>query len=245
VYDVEARGIKDEIDRGRGLHLDQGGPAAGGTVDIFLQFVDFVLHINDHLTPILQRYGEVTYLLMFLLIFCETGLVVTPFLPGDSVIFALGALAAGGGLQVGLLAPVLMSAAVLGNVVNYAIGYKLGPAVFKSEKSRFFKREYLDKTHAFYEKYGGLTIIIARFMPIIRTFAPFVAGIGRMRYARFFAYNLIGSVLWVAIFLSAGYFFGAMPFVQKNFSLVTLGIVVISFVPPVVTAIKVRLAAKK
>jgi membrane-associated protein len=138
-----------------------------------------------------------------------------------------------------------MSAAVLGNVANYAIGYKLGPAVFKSENSRFFKREYLDRTHAFYEKYGALTVIIGRFMPIIRTFVPFVAGIGRMGYARFSLYNLIGSVCWVALFLSGGYFFGGLPFVQKNFSFVALGIIVISFIPPVVTAVKVRRRASK
>jgi membrane-associated protein len=193
----------------------------------------------------LQQYGGITYLFMFILIFCETGLVVTPFLPGDSVIFALGALASGGGLDIGLLALVLMSAAVLGNVVNYAIGRRLGPAVFKSENSRFFKREYLDRTHAFYEKYGALTVIVARFMPIIRTFAPFVAGIGRMRYARFFAYNLVGSVGWVALFLSGGFFFGAMPFVRKNFSLVALGIIVVSLAPSIVTAIRAKLFIKK
>jgi Uncharacterized membrane-associated protein len=209
-----------------------------------LQFIDIVLHIDRYLTPILLQYGTLTYLLMFLLIFCETGLVVTPFLPGDSVIFALGALAAGGGLDIALLVPVLMSAAALGNVVNYAIGRKVGPAVFKSDNSRVFKREYLDKTHAFYQKYGGLTVIIARFIPIIRTFAPFVAGIGRMRYARFFAYNLAGSVGWVSLFLFGGFFFGRMPFVQKNFSLVTLGIIVLSFVPTVVTVVKVKLAGR-
>ena len=209
------------------------------------QFIDIVLHVDKYLTPILQQYGALTYLLMFLLLFCETGLVVTPFLPGDSVIFALGALAAGGGLSFGVLAAVLMSAAVLGNVVNYAIGYKLGPAVFKSESSRFFKREYLERTHAFYEKYGGLTLFIARFMPIIRTFAPFVAGIGKMKYSRFFVYNLIGSVGWVALFLSGGYFFGTLPFVQRNFSLVALGIIVVSFIPPIATAIKVKLGAGK
>jgi membrane-associated protein len=214
-------------------------------VQSLVQFVDIVLHVDKYLTPMLQQYGALTYLFMFILIFCETGLVVTPFLPGDSVIFALGALAAGGGLDVGILALVLMSAAVLGNVVNYAVGYKLGPAVFRSESSRFFKREYLDRTHSFYEKYGALTVIIGRFMPIIRTFVPFVAGVGRMGYARFSLYNLIGSVSWVALFLSGGYFFGGLPFVQKNFSLVALGIIVISFIPPIVTAIKIRLAAKK
>jgi membrane-associated protein len=210
-----------------------------------LQFVDIVLHVDKYLTPILQQYGSVTYLLMFLLIFCETGLVVTPFLPGDSVIFALGALAAAGGLDVGLLALVLMSAAVLGNVVNYAIGYKLGPAVFRSENSRLFRREYLDKAHAFYEKYGGMAVILGRFMPIIRTFVPFVAGIGRMGYARYTLFNLIGSVAWVALFLSGGYFFGGLPFVQENFSLVALGIIFVSFIPPVVTAVKVRLSVKR
>jgi membrane-associated protein len=214
-------------------------------VNPLAQFVDIVLHVDRYLGPILRDYGGLTYILMFLLVFCETGLVVTPFLPGDSVIFALGALAAAGGLEIGWLALVLMSAAVLGDTVNYAIGKKLGPAVFKSEKSRFFKKEYLDRTHAFYEKYGGLTIILARFMPIIRTFAPFVAGIGKMRYARFLAYNLIGAVVWVSIFLSCGYFFGTLPFVQKNFSMVTLGIIVVSFLPPLATAIRARYGAKK
>jgi membrane-associated protein len=214
-------------------------------VELFFRFFDIVLHVDKYLTPILQQYGTVTYALMFLLVFCETGLVVTPVLPGDSVIFALGALAAAGGLDIGILAVTLMSAAVLGNVVNYSIGFKLGPAVFKSEKSRFFKREYLDKTHAFYEKYGALTVILGRFIPIIRTFVPFIAGIGKMRYSRFSLYNLIGSVAWVSVFLSCGFFFGTLPFVQRNFSLVTLGIIVISFVPTVVTAIKVRLDLKK
>jgi membrane-associated protein len=209
------------------------------------QFIDIVLHVDRYLVPIFQQYGGVTYLLMGLLIFCETGLVVTPVLPGDSVIFALGALAASGGLDVGILAAVLMSTAVLGNVVNYAIGAKLGPAVFKSDKSRFFKREYLDRAHSFYEKYGGMAIILGRFMPIIRTFVPFVAGIGKMSYGRFFLYNLIGSVAWVSLFLFGGFFFGGMSFVQENFSVVALGIIVISFIPPVVTVIKVKLSSKK
>ena len=215
------------------------------SVQALLQFVDIVLHVDRYLTPILQQYGTLTYFFMFILIFCETGLVVTPFLPGDSVIFALGALAAAGGLVPGILALVLMSAAVLGNVVNYAIGYKLGQAVFKSEKSRFFRREYLDKAHSFYEKYGGMAVILGRFMPIIRTFVPFVAGIGRMGYARYTLFNFIGSVSWVALFLSGGYFFGGLPFVQKNFSLVALGIIAVSFVPPVITAVKVRLSIKR
>ena len=211
----------------------------------FFQFVDIVLHVDKYLTPILQQYGSVTYLLMFLLIFCETGLVVTPFLPGDSVIFALGALAAAGGLEAGILAAVLMSAAVLGNIVNYAIGCKLGPAVFKSDNSKLFKREYLDRAHEFYERYGGMAVILGRFMPIIRTFVPFVAGIGRMGYLRYLLFNLVGSVAWVALFLSGGYFFGGLPFVQKNFSLVALGIIVVSLVPPALTALKMRASSRK
>jgi membrane-associated protein len=208
------------------------------------QFIDLILHVDRYLVVILRDYGTLTYLFMFLLIFCETGLVVTPFLPGDSVIFALGALASIGSLEPWLLFGLLASAAVLGNIVNYAIGARLGPAVFRKEDSRFFRKEYLDRTHAFYEKYGGLTIIVARFMPIIRTFAPFVAGIGRMGYGRFFIYNLVGSVAWVGIFLAGGYFFGSMPFVKANFSLVALGIIVVSFIPPVVTAFKARAASK-
>jgi membrane-associated protein len=214
-------------------------------VQVLIQFIDIVLHVDKYLTPILQQYGGLTYLFMFLLVFCETGLVVTPFLPGDSVIFALGALAAAGGLDVGILALVLVSAAVLGNIVNYAIGYKLGPAVFRSEKSRFFRREYLDKAHEFYEKYGGMAVILGRFMPIIRTFVPFVAGIARMGYARYTLFNFIGSVSWVALFLAGGYFFGGLPFVQDNFSIVALGIIAISFIPPIVTAVKVRMSVKR
>lgn len=207
-------------------------------------FIDFVLHVDRYLVTILRDYGGWTYALMFLLIFCETGLVVTPFLPGDSVIFALGALAARGGLDIAVLAIVLISAGVLGNAVNYLIGFKLGPAIFKSEKSRLFRRDYLDRTHAFYEKYGGLAIIVGRFMPIIRTFVPFVAGIGRMNMLKFYVYNLVGCFAWVGIFLVAGFFFGQLEFVQKNFSLVALGIIFVSFVPPVVTALRARAGAK-
>lgn len=208
------------------------------------QFIDIILHVDRYLVVILRDYGTLTYLFMFLLIFCETGLVVTPFLPGDSVIFALGALASLGSLDPWGLFAVLASAAVLGNIVNYAIGAKLGPAVFSKEDSRFFRKDYLDRAHGFYEKYGGLTIVIGRFMPIIRTFVPFVAGIGRMGYVRFMIYNAVGSVAWVSIFLAMGYFFGSMPFVKENFSLVALGIIVISFIPPIVAAIKARKASK-
>lgn len=211
-----------------------------------LQFADIVLHVDRYLSVILKDYGTLTYLFMFLLIFCETGLVVTPFLPGDSVIFALGALASAtnGSLDPWVLFAVLAAAAVLGNVANYAIGAKLGPAVFRKETSRLFKKEYLERTHAFYEKYGGITIIVARFMPIIRTFAPFVAGVGRMSCLRFFVYNLVGSVAWVALFLAGGFFFGSMDFVKENFSLVAIAIVVISFIPPIVAAFKARASAK-
>ncbi len=215
------------------------------SVNTISQFLDIIIHVDRYLTVILRDYGTLTYFFMFLLIFCETGFVVTPFLPGDSVIFALGALASIGGLDPWILFALLATAAVLGNIVNYAIGAKLGPAVFAKENSRFFKKAYLDRTHAFYEKYGGITIIVARFMPIIRTFAPFVAGIGRMGYPRFFLFNLVGSLAWVTIFLAGGYFFGSMPFVQENFSLVALGIIFVSFIPPVVTAIKVRASGKK
>jgi membrane-associated protein len=208
-------------------------------------FLDILIHVDRYLMPLIQQYGGLVYLFMFLVIFCETGLVVTPFLPGDSVIFALGALAAGGGLQIGILLPLLLVAAILGNTVNYAIGARLGPAVFRSQSSRFFRKEYLDRTHAFYEKYGAVTIIVARFMPIIRTFAPFVAGIGRMSYLKFSTFNVVGSVAWVCLFLSGGYFFGGMPFVKQNFSLVALGIVVVSLVPPVLTAVKVHLSSRR
>lgn len=208
------------------------------------QFVDIVLHVDRYLGAILQDYGLLTYVFMFILIFCETGLVFTPFLPGDSVIFALGALASIGSLDPLVLLLVLFAAAVLGDAVNYAIGSKLGPAVFKREDSRFFKKAYLDKAHSFYEKYGALAIILGRFMPIIRTFVPFVAGIGRMGYLRFFSYNVIGGLVWVSVFLAGGYFFGSMPFVKDNFSLVALAIIAVSFIPPVVTAIKVRAEAR-
>jgi len=206
--------------------------------------VDFVLHVDKYLVWILQNYGAWTYAVVFLIFFCETGLVVTPFLPGDSVIFALGALAARGGLDLAVIAIIILAGAVAGNAVNYLIGFAVGPAVFKSETSRLFRREHLARAHAFYEKYGGLTIIAGRFMPIIRTFVPFVAGIARMNVFKFYVYNLAGAFLWVGLFLSAGFFFGQLPFVEKNFSLVALGIIVVSFIPPVVTALRARSKAK-
>jgi membrane-associated protein len=220
-------------------------PLSGDSMDIVVSAIDFILHVDKYLVWILQNYGGWTYAFAFVIFFCETGLVVTPFLPGDSVIFALAALAARGGLDIAVLAIVILMGAVLGNAVNYLIGFRVGPAVFRSERSRFFNREYLARAHAFYEKYGGITIIAGRFMPIIRTFVPFVAGIARMNVLKFYIFNLVGAFAWVGVFLSAGFFFGQVPFVEKNFSLVTLAIIFVSFIPPVVTAIKVRGEGRK
>jgi membrane-associated protein len=214
-------------------------------MDIILTAIDFVLHVDRYLIWLLQNYGTWTYVVVFLIFFCETGLVVTPFLPGDSVIFALGALAAKGGLDIWVAALVVLTGAIAGNAVNYLIGFKIGPAVFRSETSRFFRRDYLDRAHAFYEKYGGLAIIAGRFMPIIRTFVPFVGGIARMNVLKFYIYNLVGAFLWVGIFLSAGFFFGQLPFVEKNFTLVVFAIIFISFIPPIVAAVKVKMQAGK
>ena len=192
---------------------------------------DLLVHLDRHLAALLQQHGAWVYLLLFAIIFCETGLVVTPFLPGDSLLFVAGALAAAGGIDVHLLALVLVAAAVLGNTVNYSIGYFLGPKVFHWEQSRFFNRKALERTHAFYERHGGKTIVITRFVPILRTFAPFVAGIARMTYVRFTAYNLAGALAWVLALLYAGYWFGNVPFVKQNLTWVILGIIVLSLIP--------------
>ncbi len=207
--------------------------------------IDFFLHLDKHLFEVITAYGTMTYGLLFLIVFLETGLVVTPFLPGDSLLFAAGTFAAKGMLNLGLTFLLLVCAAILGDTVNYAIGHFLGPKVFHFPKSRFFNPEHLKRTHAFYEKYGGKTIIIARFVPIIRTFAPFVAGIGAMSYARFLSYNVIGGVLWVSTCLFAGYFFGRLPFVEKNFSLVILAIIFISVLPGLFEYLKHRRAARQ
>ncbi len=206
------------------------------------QFLDIFLHINKHLNELCTEYGGWTYAILFLVIFAETGLVVTPFLPGDSLLFAAGALAGGGSLNPLALFLLLSAAAIIGDGANYAIGKYLGPRVLKDGHTRFLKKEYLDKTHAFYEKYGAKTIIIARFVPIVRTFAPFVAGVGTMTYRRFFAYNVIGGVLWVAICVFSGYFFGGMEIVKKNFELVILAIIFISVLPIMVEYLKHRAA---
>ena len=204
------------------------------------KLIDIVLHLDKHLGALIQSNGTWTYAILFIVIFCETGLVVTPFLPGDSLLFAAGAFAAKGMLKPWWLFLLLAAAAVLGDTVNYWIGRIVGPKVFHKEKVRFFKKEYLDRTHQFYEKYGAETIIIARFVPIVRTFAPFVAGIGRMTYGKFIAYNVVGGVGWVALFVFGGYFFGNIPFVQKRFSLVIMAIILISLVPAVVEFVKHR-----
>ena len=209
-------------------------------MEFLSKIIDFIIHLDTHLSDLIQTYGLWTYLILFVVIFCETGLVVTPFLPGDSLIFAAGTFAARGDLKVGWLFLVLAAAAVIGDTVNYWIGKIIGPKIFHREKTRFFRKEYLDRTHEFYEKYGAETIIIARFVPIIRTFAPFVAGIGRMSYLKFISYNVIGGVGWVAIFTFGGYFFGNIPFVKNNFSIVIIAIILISLVPAVLEFLKHR-----
>jgi len=207
---------------------------------MFQNFIDFFLHIDKNLALIIQSYGTFTYVILFLIIFCETGLVIAPFLPGDSLLFAAGAFASAGALNIIFLLILLITAAIIGDSINYTIGNLIGPKVFH-EKSRFFKKEYLVKTQNFYEKHGGKTIIIARFMPIIRTFAPFVAGIGKMKYRKFLLYNIVGGVVWVSLFLFAGYFFGALPFVKDNFTIVIITIIIISIIPGIIEYMRCKI----
>ncbi len=208
-------------------------------MEIITYLIDLFLHLDKHLSSVIQSYGTWTYALLFFIIFLETGLVVTPFLPGDSLIFAAGTFAGLGSLHVGVLFLLLCTAAILGDTANYWIGHFIGPRAFSGE-IRFLKKEYLERTHAFYEKHGGKTIILARFIPIIRTFAPLVAGIGAMSYGHFIAYNVIGGVAWVALFTFGGYFFGNLKFVQENFSFVVLAIIIISILPGVIEFFKER-----
>ena len=217
----------------------------GEDMDLIQGAVDVFLHLDQHLAEVIQRYGAHTYTLLFLIVFLETGLVVTPVLPGDSLLFAAGSFAALGALRFWPLFFLLSAAAIVGDTVNYAIGAYLGPRVFHYQRSRLFNPDHLRKTHEFYERYGGKTIIIARFVPIVRTFAPFVAGIGKMSYGRFLAYNVTGGVLWVAVCLFAGYFFGNLRFVKQNFSLVILAIVAISLLPAVIEYLKHRAEARR
>ncbi|MET0398353.1 MAG: DedA family protein [Longimicrobiaceae bacterium] len=208
------------------------------------EFIDYFLHLDVHLTELIRDYGGWTYGILFAIIFCETGLVVTPFLPGDSLLFATGALAAGGAMNVFVLWVLLCVAAVLGDTVNYAIGKAVGTRVFKPD-ARVLKTEYLLRTEEFYAKYGGKTIIIARFIPIVRTYAPFVAGASRMDYGKFITYNVIGGVVWITAFLFAGYFFGNIPAVKDNFGLVIVVIILLSVLPGVYEYYKSRRAAGK
>ena len=209
----------------------------------FMEFiVDFILHIDQHMVEMVRNYHEWTYAILFLIIFCETGLVVTPFLPGDSLLFVAGAIAAQPDmpLDVHILTLIVFAAAVAGDSSNYAIGHFFGRKLFSNPNSKIFKQSYLDKTHEFYKKYGGKTIILARFVPIVRTFAPFVAGMGKMHYYYFMMYNVVGGALWVALFCYAGYFFGDLPFVQTNLKLVIVAIIVISILPAVIEVIRAK-----
>jgi len=206
---------------------------------------DLFLHLDQHLNVIIRDYGLWTYLILFIIIFCETGLVIFPILPGDSLLFAAGAFAAGGALDPFWLFGLLSIAAVGGDTVNYWIGDLIGPKIFHREKVRFFKKEYLIRTHEFYERHGGKTIIIARFIPIIRTFAPFVAGIGEMTYLRFISYNIIGGIAWIAVFVYGGYFFGNLPMVKRNFTLVIMAIIFISILPGIIEFFRQRMESSK
>jgi membrane-associated protein len=212
-------------------------------MEIISNLVDLFLHLDQHLNEIIQTYGVWTYAILFSIIFMETGLVVTPFLPGDSLLFAAGTFAGMGSLNVWILFISLSFAAIIGDTVNYWIGHYIGPRAF-SGNVRFLKKEHLDRTHAFYEKHGGKTIILARFIPIIRTFAPFVAGIGAMSYGHFISYNIIGGVLWVGLFVFMGYFFGNLPFVQEHFGIVVVAIILISVLPAVYEFLKERSLAR-
>jgi len=203
-------------------------------IEVLQHAVDVVLHLDKYLAGIIQAYGVWTYLLLFVIVFCETGLVVTPFLPGDSLLFAVGTFAAVGALDLWLTIGLLLVAAVAGDALNYSIGARVGPAVFRRDDVRFLNRKHLDRTHEFYERYGPITIVIARFVPIVRTFAPFVAGMGRMTYARFALYNVTGAVLWITGLVLAGYAFGNIPIVRRNFSLVVLVIIALSILPAVI-----------
>ena len=208
-------------------------------MDILKQFLDVILHLNQHLDTLVQNYGPWVYGILFLIVFCETGLVVTPFLPGDSLLFAVGALAARGSLDIYLVAVLLLVAAILGDTVNYWVGKLVGQKLIE-RYPKLFRPEHLRRTHDFFERYGGKTIVIARFVPIVRTFAPFVAGIGKMTYSRFMAYNVGGALLWILLLLPLGYFFGNLPIVKKNFTLVIFGIIFLSILPGVIEFLRER-----
>jgi membrane-associated protein len=203
-------------------------------MDLLTGFVDLILHLDQHLRELAQNYGGWVYAILFVIVFLETGVVVTPFLPGDSLLFVAGTLAAAGELKIHVLVVLLIAAAIAGDSLNYAIGRYLGPRVFRFDESRFFRRAYVERTHAFFERHGGKAIILARFVPIVRTYAPFVAGIGAMRYRHFLMFNVTGAVLWVALLAYAGFFFGNLPLVRNNLTVVILGIIVLSIMPALV-----------
>jgi len=211
-------------------------------MDFITGFADIFIHLDQHLNMIIQAFGIWTYLIVFLVIFCETGLVVTPILPGDSLIFALGAIAAQGNLEMPQLLAVMTVAAIAGDSVNYTLGKYFGTRIFQRQGKTFFKKEYFEKTQLFYEKHGGKTIFLARFVPIIRTFAPFVAGIGNMHYGRFIFYNVSGGIAWVVLFATAGYYFGNMQLVRENFTLVILAIIFVSILPGIIEFLRQRCA---
>ena len=206
--------------------------------------IDFILHIDQHLLALSAQYGIWIYAILFIIVFCETGLIITPFLPGDSLLFAAGGIAALGGMDIHLMVMLLFVAAILGDALNFTVGKYFGGRLFANPNSKIFRREYLDKTHRFYEKHGGKTIIIARFVPIVRTFAPFVAGMGKMHYAKFIRYNIIGGFLWVILFSYAGYFFANFPVVKNNLGLVMGGIIIVSILPGAVKIARAKLAVK-
>jgi len=213
-------------------------------VEYIIDFINIFLHLDKYLSEIIQSYGNATYFILFVIIFCETGLVVLPFLPGDSLLFAAGTFAAKGDFNLGLLFLILALAAVLGDSVNYEIGRYFGPKLVNQQNNRFFNKEHVERTHEFYEKYGAKTIIIARFVPIIRTFAPFVAGIGDMTYRKFLSYNVIGGLAWIAICMMCGYLFGNIEIVKNNFSIVILGIIIVSIMPAFIEYLRYKFSSQ-
>ncbi len=209
-------------------------------MELISELFSYLIHLDKHLALLIDKYGSLTYIIFFLIVFCETGLVVTPFLPGDSLLFAAGTFAALGSLNVHVLTFILIAAAILGDTVNYTIGYQLGEKILKMN-SKIIKKEHIEKTHKFYEKHGGKTIILARFVPIVRTFAPFVAGLGEMTYSRFLSYNIIGGIAWVSIFIYGGYLFGNMPLIKNNFTIAIMVIIILSIMPGIIEVLKHKL----
>jgi len=213
-------------------------------MDLLLSFWDIIVHLDKHLAMLVQDYGPWIYAILFAIIFCETGLVITPFLPGDSLLFIAGALAATGGMDVHLLVALLIVAAVLGDAVNYQIGAWAGPKIFKDNNARYLKKAHLEKAHAFYEKWGGAAIILARFTPFLRTYVPFVAGMSKMSYRKFALYNITGGIIWVASLTYLGYFFGNIPWVKANQGFMVIGIVIVSLIPVLIGVVKSRISTK-